>query len=317
MDRFKVFKILSVVFLLCGILSLFYPALNNLIFMSQQNKVIADYNAQVEQLDKDSIEKIREEAQVYNNNLSNNALNTPVVDDSEEETKAISGNMSYAELLSLNNEQMGYIVIPKIKLNQPIFHSSTDEILEIGIGHLEQSSLPIGGKSTHSVLTGHSAIPGMMLFTDLEDMVIGDKFYIKILDEILAYQVDQIEVVLPNDTSKLRIVEDKDYVTLLTCTPYAINTHRLLVRGTRVEYNGEIDEPAPEKVEEESVITSATSENITNIDDSKFSFKFKLYYVIIPSIISVILIILFVIIYKNRRKIKEKYFRKREKKNEA
>lgn len=318
MNKFKVFKILSVVFLLCGILSLFYPALNNLIFMSQQNKVIEDYNAQVQQLDQDNIDKIRAEAQAYNSNLSANILNsTSIEENNESDSEAVNGNMAYTELLSLNNEQMGYIVIPKIKLNQPIFHSTTDEILEIGIGHLEQSSLPIGGESTHSVLTGHSAIPGMMLFTDLEDMVIGDRFYIKILDEVLAYEVDQIEVVLPNDTSKLRIVEGKDYVTLLTCTPYSINTHRLLVRGIRTDYNGEIDEPDIENEKEESLTTSATAESSSNIDDSKLSFKFKLYYLVTPSIISVILIAIFIIIYKNRKRIKEKFLRKREKRNEA
>lgn len=318
MNKFKVFKILSVVFLLCGILSLFYPALNNLIFMSQQNKVIEDYNAQVQQLDQDNIDKIRAEAQAYNSNLSANILNsTSIEENNESDSEAVNGNMAYTELLSLNNEQMGYIVIPKIKLNQPIFHSTTDEILEIGIGHLEQSSLPIGGESTHSVLTGHSAIPGMMLFTDLEDMVIGDRFYIKILDEVLAYEVDQIEVVLPNDTSKLRIVEGKDYVTLLTCTPYSINTHRLLVRGIRTDYNGEIDEPDIENEKEESLTTSATAESSSNIDDSKLSFKFKLYYLVTPSIISVILIAIFIIIYKNRKRIKEKILRKREKRNEA
>lgn len=312
MNKFKLIKILSVVFLIGGILLLFYPAMNNVIFMAQQNKVIEDYNAQVEQLDEDSIEKIREEAQEYNSNLSDNALN---IETSQPDPDAVNGNMSYRELLSMNNEQMGYIVIPKIKLNQPIFHSTTDEILEIGIGHLENSSLPVGGKSTHCVLTGHSAIPGMMLFTDLEDMVLGDKFYIKILDEVLAYEIDQIKVIEPTDTSDLQIVENEDYVTLLTCTPYGVNTHRLIVRGTRVEYNGEIDETEP--VSADANADSTSDENITKQDDSKFSFKFKLYYVIIPSIIAVILIILFVIAYKNRRKIKEKLFRKREKNDEA
>jgi LPXTG-site transpeptidase (sortase) family protein len=224
----------------------------------------------------------------------------------------------YNSILNISgNGIMGYVSIPKLGVELPLYHGISAEVLNVACGHLEGTSLPIGGESTHSVLTGHSAIPGMMLFTDLEDMIIGDKFYIKILDEVLAYEVDQIEVVLPNDTSKLQIVEGKDYVTLLTCTPYAINTHRLLVRGIRTDYNGEIDEPDTKTEKEDSLTTSATTESSSKIDDSKLSLKFKLYYLVTPSIISVVLIVLFITIYKNRKRIKEKILRKREKKNEA
>ncbi|MBQ8538560.1 MAG: class C sortase [Ruminococcus sp.] len=295
MNKNKKYVILSIVSLIVGIAVLFYPATNNVIFVTQQNKIINSYNEQIKELEETEIEQLKVDAESYNQKLSDAAL-------TEKDLSAVSGNPPYSELLSLTNEQMGYIVIPKISLNQPIYHSTSDEVLERGIGHMENTSLPIGGESTHCVLSGHSGIPGMMLFTDLEDMQIGEKFYIKTLDDTLAYQIDQIKVVLPNDTSDIQIVQGEDYVTLLTCTPYGVNTHRLLVRGTRVDYNGEIDETKEEEVAEHS-----TSDEINTTEkNSKFSFKFILYYVIIPSIISAILITIFVILLKRKlRKIKK------------
>ena len=288
--------ILSVVFLLVGIGVLFYPALNNVIFVSQQNKVIDSYNEQISSLHVTDIESMKEDAQKYNEALSD-ASNSATKD----VTDAVSGNLSYSQIMAMENEQIGYLVIPKISLNQPIFHSTTDEVLEKGIGHMENTSFPIGGESTHSVLSGHSGIPGMMLFTDLEDVEVGDKFYIKALDETIAYQIDQIKTVLPNDTSDIQIEQGEDYVTLLTCTPYGVNTHRLLVRGTRVPYNGEIDEEKEEEIEE---IKPAT------VDEQKeelktFSLKFINYYVVIPAILSCILIALFVYIRKRRKRKRE------------
>lgn len=298
MDKNKKYIILSVVSLVVGVLVLFYPATSNVIFVTQQNKVINSYNEQIKELEEKDIEQLKNDAQSYNEKLSDAALE-------EKDLSSVSGNPPYSELLSLTNEQMGYIVIPKISLNQPIYHTTSDEVLERGIGHMESTSLPIGGKSTHCVLSGHSGVPGMMLFTDLEDMEIGEKFYIKTLDDTLAYEIDQIKVVLPNNTSDIQIVQGEDYVTLLTCTPYGINTHRLLVRGTRVPYNGEIDEP-----EEGVVEVSTADEADTTENNSKYSFKFILYYVIIPSIISVILITVFVMLLRRKlrkmEKLKEK-----------
>lgn len=290
MKKNKLFAILSIVSLIIGIAVLFYPATSNIIFVTQQNNIINDYNDQIEKLEDKQIEEIKTDAQSYNKKLSDAAL-------SEKDVEAVSGNPPYSELLNLSNEQMGYIVIPKISLNQPIYHSTTDEVLERGIGHMESTSLPIGGESTHCVLSGHSGIPGMMLFTDLEDMEIGEKFYIRTLDEVLAYEIDQIKTVLPNDTSDIQIVEGEDYVTLLTCTPYGVNTHRLLVRGTRVTYNGEIDE----KKEIVPVISTA-DETVTQEKQSTYSFKFILYYVIIPTIISLILISIFIVVFRKRKK---------------
>lgn len=299
MKKNRLFVILTIVSLVVGIALLFYPATSNVIFVSQQNKIIDNYNQQIEQLEANEVERLRQEAEDYNESLSNAAA-------SAYDGVVVSGNLSYSQLLSIENEQMGYIVVPKIKLNQPIYHSTTEEVLERGIGHMENTSLPIGGESTHCVLTGHSAVPGMMLFTDLEDVVIGDKFYIKTLNEVLAYEIDQIKVVLPNDASDLQIVEGEDYVTLLTCTPYAINTHRLLVRGTRVPYNGEIDEPEINSANENDKNTTATvDETVSNNKQSKYSFKFILYYVIIPTIISLHLVFLVIVIFKVRKKRRE------------
>jgi sortase A len=130
---------------------------------------------------------------------------------------------------------MGYIDIEKIGVELPIYHGVDQGVLQIGVGHLEGSSLPVGGENTHCILTGHRGLPSAKLFTDLDEMKIGDKFTVTVLDRVLTYEVDQIKVVLPEDTSELTIREGKDYCTLVTCTPYGINTHRLLIRGVRVE----------------------------------------------------------------------------------
>lgn len=292
-----------IILLIAGLLVLFYPALNNIIFVVKQNQVIDDYNAQVVDMDKETIDDIKKEAQQYNQLLAN-----PTAEQEGEE--GISGNLSYRELLNVTNQQMGYIVIPKISLNQPIFHSTDEIVLEQGIGHLENTSLPVGGASTHCVLTGHTGVPGMMLFTDLEEMETGDKFYIKVLDEVLAYEVDQIKVVLPENREDLKIVDGEDYVTLITCTPYGVNTHRLLVRGTRVEYNGEIDDT--ESVNTDSDITTATNTSISeeateertvvSTQQSKFSLQFIVYYIVIPAIIAVVIIVALVLVAKRRKK---------------
>ncbi len=143
---------------------------------------------------------------------------------------------NYTQILDYANHMMGYIEIPKISVYLPIYHGTSDDVLAKGIGHMSQTAFPIGGESTHAVLTGHTALPNAKLFTDLTELVEGDVFYIQILGETLAYEVDQIKVVDPEDTSDMQAEKGKDYVTLITCTPYAVNTHRLLVRGERIPY---------------------------------------------------------------------------------
>lgn len=134
---------------------------------------------------------------------------------------------------------MGYIEISKINIKLPIYQGTSEEVLSRGLGHLDYSSLPVGGENTHTILTGHRGLPSAKLFTDLDKLSEGDRFYIHSLDKVLAYKVDQIKIVLPHETDDLQIVENKDYTTLITCTPYGVNTNRLLVRGERVEFDQE------------------------------------------------------------------------------
>jgi len=147
----------------------------------------------------------------------------------------------YLKLLNPKEDGvMGYIKIPKIDVEIPIYHGTSNKVLQKGVGHFENSSLPVGGESTHSILSAHRGLPSSRLFTDLDQLEEGDMFYIYVLDKVLAYRVDQIKVVEPSNIENLKIVDNEDYITLVTCTPYAINTHRLLVRGTRVEYNEQV-----------------------------------------------------------------------------
>lgn len=220
----KALKILTLSLLIIGLLCLIYPAVSNFFYNKKQKEVIEDYDEQVSGLPDEVTDKMLEDAKEYNDALSGSG-----------DENGVSGNTAYSELLKLNNGQMGYIVIPAINVNLPIYHYTDDEVLRVGIGHIENSSLPVGGASTHCLLTGHSGLAGAELFTNLDKLKTGDKFYIKTLDTVLCYEVDRISVVLPNDDSELKITEGRDFVTLITCTPYGINSHRLLVRGTRVE----------------------------------------------------------------------------------
>ena len=304
MNRTRILNVATIVLLIAGVCMLFYPAINNIIFVYKQNQVISDYNTQIVNLDEQDVRVMEEEAQKYNDSLASAYVEQSADDQSEQ---SVSLNLSYSQLLNVSDEQMGYIVIPKISLNQPVYHGTDDAVLERGIGHMENTSLPVGGENTHSVLTGHTGVPGMMLFTDLEKMEVGDKFYIKTLNKILAYEVDSIRVVLPNVTEYFKVIPDKDLVTLVTCTPYGVNSHRLLVRGTRVEYNGEIDDLNKPKIEEttqksEEKPQSTADEALTSTKYNKFSKQFILYYVVIPAIVSVILIFVLVKVLKKRKK---------------
>ncbi|MCQ4022020.1 MULTISPECIES: class C sortase [unclassified Ruminococcus] len=235
-------KIIACLLLIGGVCVLFYPALGNVISYFQQISVVAEYEQQVAKLTKTEVRLQKELAIEYNKTLGQVTLQDPFenASDSKDETEPTEEDKTvdeYYQMLSLNDEHMmGFIKIPEITLTCPIYHGATEAQLQKGVGHLKGTSLPVGGTGTHCVLTGHTGVPGNMLFTDLEKLNIGDKFYLHILDEVLAYQIDQIEVVEPHDTRQLQIDRDKDLCTLVTCTPYGINSHRLLVRGARVEY---------------------------------------------------------------------------------
>lgn len=221
----------AIIMILSGFVIAMYPFYSNILYNRNATKVINTYEEEITEMEQEDIDAIKEAAEKYNSQLK-----AVVVKDESGDWK--TDGQSYLDMLGIGSA-LGYITIPKIDVNLPIYHGTSAEVLEKGIGHIEQSSFPLGGEGTHSVLTGHRGMPDAVLFTDLDKVEKGDKFYLHILDEILAYQVDQIKVVEPEDTSDLKIIEGKDYCSLVTCTPYAINSHRLIVRGVRVPYTGE------------------------------------------------------------------------------
>ncbi len=209
-----------------------YPAISNYIAERQQKSIIRTYQAQVENQDEQATEAAWAEAEKYNENLAGDPVHDPFIMGSG---YVLPDN--YQEVLNLNGDGvMGYVEIPSIDVYLPIYHGTSEETLEKGAGHLDVTALPIGGLNRHSVISAHRGLPSAQLFTRLDEMEEGDVFYLHILDQILAYEVDQITVIEPEELSSLAPEADKDLVTLLTCTPYAVNTHRLLVRGTRVPY---------------------------------------------------------------------------------
>ena len=210
-----------------------YPIVSNMLYERNATQVVESYDDTVKEMDQEEIDAAKEAVRKYNEQLQ-----SAIVQDENGEGQ--QAGESYVDMTGVG-ESIGYITIPKIDLELPIYEGSSAEVLQKGIGHMEQSSYPIGGEGTHSVLTGHRGLPDAELFTHLDEMEEGDCFYLHVLDEILAYRVDQIKVVEPNETGDLDIIAGEDYCTLVTCTPYSVNTHRLLVRGVRTEYNGELE----------------------------------------------------------------------------
>ena len=210
-----------------GALLLLYPTISDFWNSFHQSRAIASYAEQVADLDENAYDRLWEDARIYNKTLGDR-MNRFVM--AEEQKKA------YAALLNIaDNGVMGYIEIPKVRCNLPIYHGTDEAVLQVAIGHVPGYSLPVGGESTHCVLSGHRGLPSAKLFTNLDELETGDVFMLRVLDETLTYEVDQIRTVLPNELGDLAIVEGEDYCTLVTCTPYGINSHRLLVRGHRVE----------------------------------------------------------------------------------
>ena len=213
--------------LLAGALLLLYPTVSDYWNSFHQSRAIASYAEQVADLDDNTYDQIWADARAYNETLDNSTSRFVMT----EEQKKI-----YEALLNIaDNGVMGYIEIPKIKCNLPIYHGTDEAVLQIAIGHVQGSSRPAGGESTHCVLSGHRGLPSAKLFSDLDQLTEGDVFLLRVLDETLTYEVDQIRTVLPDELDDLAIEEGKEYCTLVTCTPYGINSHRLLVRGHRVE----------------------------------------------------------------------------------
>lgn len=258
---------------LIGFLILIYPQISMWYYKIESNSVIKVFDEEKSKLTTEDIRKRIELARQYNSSLNN-----VIDDDPYDDIKKAEGKKEYARMLQIK-EYIGHIQIPKINEDIPMYAGTSEEVLQKGAGHLEGTSLPIGGINTHTVITAHTGLPTAKLFTALEkNMEVGDKFYIHNLAETLAYEVDQIKIVEPTIFEDLLIIPKGDYATLLTCTPYMINSHRLLVRGKRIDY---VKEEAEKEIK-----------NYSN----KFICRYLLYFIII-----LILLILY-FIYKMKRK---------------
>jgi sortase A len=213
--------------LLAGLSLLLYPFFSDYWNSFHSSKAISNYTQIVSEMDDEEYERLLTEVYAYNTSLLSRDNPYLLTDEMK---------VQYDELLNLDGSGiMGYVEIPAIGCDLPIHHTVEERVLQKAVGHIPWTSMPVGGESTHSVLSSHRGLPSARLFTDMDKIIVGDVFYLHILDETLQYEVDQILVVEPRETEELLIVQDKDYCTLLTCTPYGINTHRLLVRGHRVE----------------------------------------------------------------------------------
>ena len=222
--------IFSIIFLV-GLAIFLYPSVSNYINSKHQTRVISNYEEMLDNISEEDYSAFWNEAIRYNEQLVSRPLNFTLTD---EETE------SYNSVLDPTGTGIiGYIEIENIGVNLPIYHGTEESVLQVGIGHLEGTSFPTGTESTHVVLSGHRGLPSAKLFSDLDQMIVGDSFLIHVLDETFAYEVDKINIVLPEETNDLAIVDGQEYITLVTCTPYGVNSHRLLVRAKRVDYNEE------------------------------------------------------------------------------
>lgn len=294
-------KISSFIFgliFLVGFSILVYPTVSNQWNTYRQNKLISSYSEVVDKLEPEDFSGEWELANSFNANVKENNLYGDAFGAAGEDMTGTE----YWKVLNVANEGiMGYLSIPKINIRLAIYHGTGEDILQTGIGHLSGTSLPIGGESTHSVLAAHRGLPSAVLFTDVDQLFKGDKFYIHVLDQVIAYQVDRIDPMVDKDDSDslneaLQIEPGEDYVTLFTCTPYGVNSHRLLVRGTRVEYNGEEDVTA--------VGIDAMLESVQN---------YYMFYLILGIAVTILIILIMRLMFKRKEK---KRKRKEENRNE-
>ncbi len=219
-----------------GFLVLIYPQVSRIYYRVESTQEVSNFDKEKKNLSDEEVKRRMDLAEAFNDSLVNQVTEDPYAKD-----RQAKGRAEYARMLELH-EQIGHIQIPSIDVNIPIRAGTSEEVLQTSAGHLEGTSLPIGGNSTHTVITAHSGLPTAKLFSDLKKVKIGDRFYIHNLKETIAYEVDQILTVVPEDFSNLLIVPGHDYATLLTCTPIMVNSHRLLVRGHRVPYSESIDD---------------------------------------------------------------------------
>ena len=224
--------LLVVLLMVAGLAVMLYPTLSNVYNELTGSYAIQEFNDNLANRDELELIEERAKAEAYNASL----VNTGTVTDCPYE---------YKDIMNFGNGMMGYIEIPSVNIYLPIYHGVSENVLSKAVGHIVKSAFPIGGEGNHSVLTGHTGLPSAELFTDLDKVVEGDVFYIYVLGEVVAYQVDQIIVVLPAEVDNIQPVAGEDYCTLVTCTPYGINSHRLLVRGHRIEYTPEVEVVEP------------------------------------------------------------------------
>lgn len=236
-------KILVTLFIGASLVMMFYPWISNFVNQHQADITVDNYKKKEKSLSEEQKEEMWKKAQMYNADLAKNQVE--LTDPFVESKSAIKSGLIYNNLLNIDKSgMMCYLEIPCINVNLPVFHGTAASTLERGIGHLEGSSLPVGGKSTHAVLTGHTGLNNAKLFTDLTEVKEGDLFFLHTLGKDLAYRVIETEVVLPEETQDLLIRKGKDLVTLITCTPYGVNSHRLFVTGIRTKYTPEEKENA-------------------------------------------------------------------------
>lgn len=275
--KFQFKSLIPYLLFIVGLLIASYPIISNRYYTIQANDEINEYIRNVSKLEEEELNRRWKLAEAYNKTLDPSRLADPF---SEEEKE---GRAEYARMLEVQ-EKIGYIEIPKIDQDLPIYAGTAESILQKGAGHLEGTSLPIGGDSSHSVITAHRGLPSAKLFSDLDKMEKGDVYFIHILGKVLAYEVDQILTVEPTDFDPVLVVDGKDYSTLLTCTPYSINSHRLLVRGHRIDYTAPIEEH--------------------NLNNQKTNDNYK-YYLLVSLLIILILIYLIYRNYKNYKKLEK------------
>lgn len=240
----NVVRIILIVGFCIGLIISLYPLISNIYSRRNQIQVINDYTEDIKEIDTKQIANELELANAYNRKLNQTIVLTDPFDPSAID---MADDVYYDILNYTDDGVMAYINIPKIDVNLPIYHGTDNEHMLKGVGHLVGTSFPVGGIDTHAVLSAHSGLSTAELFTNLADLKKDDLFYIHVLDDVLAYEVDKINVVKPDETNDLKIVPGQDYVTLVTCTPYGINSHRLLVRGHRVEYNPDLEKQESKK----------------------------------------------------------------------
>ena len=223
----RISTVVLVVLLLTGVSLLLYPSLSDYWNSFHATQVVSNYAQEVQTMDRSRYEALWKDAVAYNQSLLTRSTEYVTTDKQKQQ---------YDRLLNIDGTGiMGYLEIPTIEISLPIYHGTEESVLQVGVGHIEWSSLPTGGAGTHCVLSGHRGLPSARLFSNLDQLVAGDTFVIRVLDEVLTYEVDQIRIVEPTDVSALTIEDGRDLCTLVTCTPYGIHSHRLLVRGPRVE----------------------------------------------------------------------------------